>query len=273
MSRLTIVFLVLLLAAQWRDFRSMWLLDVSRVRFASVVLKPGLLDQFSQSKAEENMRWLYAAQGASRNGSRVYFALGQLSLYLHKTDMAVDSFQHATALDARDLVAWGYLGNLYEERGETSRAEQAWQKAGLIHSKTVEYWWKGVRLEQSGKSEEAKRAFRIIMDIAPDFVDAYYGYVSACWGQSHQSEPDCIEVADRLVTIDQSNSARRVFEEGRLALLNGQTEAAIAAFRTSLSIDPSYCLAHQFLIASLQQAGRSSEASEAMRRKIPGCGE
>jgi len=271
--RLVTTMLILIMVVQSGSLASAWLLNISRIRFLNALLKPNATTEFRSVQLAETERLLRGMQEHNTSNSRFHFVLGQLSQHLHKTDMAVDSFQHATALDKRDVVSWWYLADLYYGRGDVALAIQAWRKAGVARDKAVKFWWQGVYQERAKKFEEAQTAYRVAMDLLPDYTDAYYGYISACWGQSRQGQPDCLEIANRLMTLDKTDSSRRAFEEGRLALLNGQTERAVAAFQKSLSIDPSFCLAKRFLVVSLQQVGRSSEATEAMNRKIPGCGE
>ncbi len=186
--------------------------------------------------------WLEKAQG-SRIGpnAHVYKARGELARLDKDSENAINAFRQAAAVDSNDVLIWLRLAQLYENSNQMHLAISAWKQAGLIHSVSRRFYLTGAECEQRGDFLCAENYFRYTLEADTKYIDAYYALTGIYWAEWRPE--DFTRMAKEILALDQSNSARRVFEEGRPALLNEQIEGAIAAFQKSLSIDPSFSIA------------------------------
>ncbi len=117
-------------------------------------------------------------------------------------------------------------------------------------------------LLECGDLEGAAAAFRIALDIRPDFVSALNNLSSVLMEQGELAEAAGI-LERTLALAPEFAEAWNTLGTVRRGL--GQDEAAVVAYRTALRHQPLLAVAHDNLAECLRDLGRTAEALEASR--------
>ncbi len=212
-----------------------------------------------------------------------HYELGQLLLQADETDAAVASLRRAVDLEPDFGAAQYALSNALRRLGDNEGAahhaalfEQAGKREAnaddpllsAVHAlrksslgrlaKALEYLKKGRRVE-------AAREFEAILDIDPDNYSAHINLVGLYGDLRDLDMAEAHYEKARAIAPDKPKLYNNM---GIARLRNGQPEAAIAAFREAVRVDPGYAGAWRNLGKVLQDAGRNDEALDSYRKSI-----
>jgi tetratricopeptide (TPR) repeat protein len=233
---------------------------------------------------------------------------GLLAAEGNKWVEAANDFRHTLEADPNDLLAHLELGEMLLRSGDFETAARELETTLSLDPKVAgaRYGLGLIRLQQ-GDFERAAAEFRRALELRPRYPDALEGLgevflrqrawqdAAAAFQQVLADKPDSLTAVNGLATawsrLGQKERAQKEFEKAQqmfrqdLNLRRAQGEnnrghelwhegnlpAAIAAFRSALTIDPSYAEAHNNLGGVLwqqkDQAGAMAEFATAVRSK------
>ncbi len=107
--------------------------------------------------------------------AEAWYHLGRVAARQGRHKKAIMYFrEHLSACDDERADVWTRIGASYLHEGEPARAREACHRALLLDAHDVDARWiLGAALIAEGHTPEAVRAFREILEIAPDHVDAF----------------------------------------------------------------------------------------------------
>jgi len=134
------------------------------------------------------------------------------------------------------------------------------------------YYWN--QLSAQGL-ERAVEYFERALDLDPDFALAYSGLADTYmiqtqgWGLAPRDVfPKAREAAERALALDSTLAEAHTSLGGVLLFYDWDFEAAEAAFRRAIELNPNYAPAPHWLGISLYSRGRFAEASQAVERAL-----
>ncbi len=134
------------------------------------------------------------------------------------------------------------------------------------------YYWNQLSAEGL---ERAVEYFERALDLDPDFALAYSGLADTYmiqtqgWGLAPRDVfPQARDAAERALALDSTLAEARTSLGGVLLFYDWDFEAAEAAFRRAVELNPNYAQAPHWLGISLYSRARFAEAGEAIQRAL-----
>jgi TolB-like protein len=134
------------------------------------------------------------------------------------------------------------------------------------------YYWNQLSAEGL---ERAIEYFERALDLDPDFALAYSGLADTYmvqtqgWGLAPRDVfPQAREAAERALELDPTLAEAHTSLGGVLLFYDWDFEAAAAAFRRAIELNPNYAQAPHWLGISLYSRARFAEASQAVERAL-----
>src|SRR5438552_14562094 len=130
---------------------------------------------------EVNPKWIDEALANCQKAAElndhlpaIYVTLGRLHETAGKHDLAVQEFQHALQLNARDADALSGVAHSYENAGRIQEAETTFQKASALRPDSwVGYNDLGLFYDRQNKYKESIAALRKAAELTPDNAQVY----------------------------------------------------------------------------------------------------
>lgn len=127
-------------------------------------------------QVEQNSKWLTEAEANCRKAIELdnhipetYVTLGRIHDSTGKHDLALEEFQHALSLNARDASALAGLAHAYENAARIADAEAAYQKAAAMRPDDWDgYNNLGMFLQRQHKYPEAIAQYQHALQLTPD---------------------------------------------------------------------------------------------------------
>jgi tetratricopeptide (TPR) repeat protein len=143
---------------------------------------------------------------------------------------------------------------------EMGRYEEALSEWSVISSTAYSYFWMLANSSWGdGESDEAIAELRLATAIDPTASEPYYSIAGILWAVGGE-RGDLIESLETYLDLERMPSARRSFSLGRLMMLQGDSGAALVAFREAMILDPSFTLVRVFAAQLLIQHNECAEA-------------
>jgi eukaryotic-like serine/threonine-protein kinase len=132
-------------------------------------------------QTELRPRWIDEALANSQKAAQlddhlpaVYVTLGRIHDTAGKHDLAVQEFQHALQLNARDPDALSGVAHAQENAGRISDAEATFQKAAALRPDSwISYNDLGLFFDRQNKYAESIAALRKAIELTPDNAQVY----------------------------------------------------------------------------------------------------
>ena len=130
---------------------------------------------------EVNPKWIDEAMANCQKAAQlddhipaVFVTLGRLHDSTGKHDLAVQEFQHALQLNARDADALSGIAHAYENAGRVQDAEATFNKAAALRRDSwVSYNDLGLFYDRQNKYPESLDALKKAMELTPDNAQVY----------------------------------------------------------------------------------------------------
>jgi serine/threonine protein kinase/tetratricopeptide (TPR) repeat protein len=130
---------------------------------------------------EVNPKWIDEALANCQKAAElndhlpaIYVTLGRLHETAGKHDLAVQEFQHALQLNARDADALSGVAHSYENAGRIQEAETTFQKASALRPDSwVGYNDLGLFYDRQNKYQESIASLRQAIELTPDNAQVY----------------------------------------------------------------------------------------------------
>ncbi len=160
-------------------------------------------------------------------------AAGLQALKNQQYQLAVDLFNKAVALDAKNKSAWNNLGRAYMGLGQDEKAIDAFEKQIALNPyDQYAYNNLGLAYEHSGHYEQAIQQFHKQIDVNP--LDAYahgnLGHVLL----NQKKYAEAVPELEKAVDMQPKNAIMQVYL-GQAYIGNNQTEKGMAAFEKATS--------------------------------------
>ncbi len=174
------------------------------------------------------------------------FNTGMEAMKGKQWQVAIDNFTKATDVDPTQHVVFAQLGEAYKERGSTQRDPARQQD----FERSVQAYAKAVQL----KPEDP----------------AYHNNYALALGRAKKVQEAQAEIA-KATELDKANAARYQRNLARMLFDTGQNDAAEAAFRKAIEMDPKDADAHYQL--GLVLVGKATIAADGKMTAPPGTAE
>lgn len=241
---------------------------------------------------------LEAMASESPELATVHFELGLLLAETGETESAMRSLQQVVELEPKHPLAWRYLGDALLRTGDMAGAADAYAKqvqssamdlttlemVAALGSDQVEVAESVLReylnfqptdlnaLEslaslnmRAGEFESAESLYKRALDLAPPFLKARLGYISALHEQ--QKSQDEIEQLDILLGDDPDNA--EYLELKSLAIsASGKIDEAVAHAERQVQSQPDRARSWLIYAHLLRVAGRQKDCVEAYRKAL-----
>jgi tetratricopeptide (TPR) repeat protein len=130
---------------------------------------------------EVNPKWIDEAMANCQKAAQlddhipaVFVTLGRLHDSTGKHDLAVQEFQHALQLNARDADALSGIAHAYENAGRVQDAETTFKKAAALRPDSwVSYNDLGLFYDRQNKYPESIAALKKAIELTPDNAQVY----------------------------------------------------------------------------------------------------
>lgn len=158
---------------------------------------------------EVNPKWIDEALASCQKAAElddhlpaIYVTLGRLHETAGKHDLAVQEFQHALQLNARDAGALSGVAHSYENAGRLQEAETTFQKASALRPDSwIGFNDLGLFYDRQNKYPESIAALRKAIELTPDNAQAYLN-LGAVY----------IDTGDAKLTSDAEQALRKSIE-------------------------------------------------------------
>jgi tetratricopeptide (TPR) repeat protein len=166
---------------------------------------------------------------------------------------SVSWYRAALALQPRNVIAWGNLGNALRDIGDLSGAVAACREAVHLDPENARAQTNlGVALKESGDLTSAIAASREAIRLDPQFATGYSNLGIALLESGDR--PGALTACDQAVRLD-AKYALHHYNLGVARHVNGDVPGAVAAFKEAIQIDPTYAEAHYNLGIALHATG------------------
>ena len=193
---------------------------------------------------------------------------------LYNRGQLAEVLEHAQALtkqypEAFDI--WNILGASAAQTGKLDQAVRAFEKIiSLKPEEASAYFNLGNALKDLGKLEEAIEAFTNALTIKPDYEAALNNLVVALKSQGQPGEcklKKALESYNKALAIKPENADIH-FNRGVDLQAQGKLEEAIEAYTTALFLKPDDAEAYLNMGAALKEQGKLEEAIEAYNKAL-----
>ena len=159
-----------------------------------------------------------------------HFELGKTMIVLDDLEAALDSFRRTTETLPDFAPGWANAGAALGELERAAEALGELEKAAdldpLSHSLASNL---GVTLRELGRLEEAERAFRWALELAPDFVFGHYNLANAVYLQGRHQE--AVGLFEKAQGMDPTGSDRQRLLLAAARLAAGDLDGSIRDYR------------------------------------------
>jgi len=199
-------------------------------------------------------------------------ALHVLAIAVHlqrRPERAVPLLVRATELRPGDATLWNSLGNARRLAGDASGAERCFQRSLELDPEAAATWYNLGHLRQlRGEPGAAVAPLRRAVELAPEGFDAALALGTALLRSGAGDEAAEAEAAEWFEAAHHL-APERPEPLNNLAAVHaarGDTEAALAAFRRAVTLDPGHLHANVNLGEIHGGRGEVGQAAEAYRR-------
>jgi tetratricopeptide (TPR) repeat protein len=177
---------------------------------------------------------------------------------------ALNASTLAISLKATDARNWQMLADIYAGlsvlniEGAKERAFESYKEAEALDPKNPLYVLQKAAIEaRGGNSAEARRLAMLALQLKPNFTDALYllSQLDIAAGDI----PTAITMTESIISLEASNPGR-YYQLGVLYGAVKNIDAAIAAFTTAVTLNPSYANARYFLAQQYILKGDTEKA-------------
>ena len=163
---------------------------------------------------------------------RMLVGQGEALYGLGRFEEAAIAFGTATELAPDYLYAWVWLGNAYDDNDQLDLALDAYSTASRLDSThPMPYYHRGIALWYAERDAEAEADFRNVVEIIPDFPNAWM-WLGRSLGQQENYE-DALLAFDQALGLDASHLGS-LFGKGRSLLELRRYSESVAAFDSYL---------------------------------------
>lgn len=182
----------------------------------------------------------YAMQLDSTNIEYHHF-LTDVYLKYPKSYQALLTMQRVVALHPQDVPSLQKLSHLHIILQQYQEAMNTLDQALKVDPQNAStYFLRGLTLQETGKEEEAIKAYRFSTELDADMIDAWI-----ILGQLYQKreDPIAIQFFDNAVRVDTTNIFA-LHTKANYLQQTGATQLAINEYRKIILLDPGYSDAH-----------------------------
>ncbi|MEM7725135.1 MAG: tetratricopeptide repeat protein [Cyanobacteria bacterium P01_A01_bin.45] len=184
------------------------------------------------------------------NHPEALYGLGMLAQQLGELEEAEEFLNQALNEEPNFVKAWFSLGNLYQTQAKLPDAETAYRQAIALRPDAASIYNNlGYTLQQQGKLQEAIAYYQQTLELQPNCTEADVNMGNILHRQGNLSTEKQIYYAQLNCKL---GTARQNAED-----LN----AAVAYYRQAIAINPDLVDAYYNLGLTLQQQGKSEEAT------------
>ncbi|MDT0739395.1 tetratricopeptide repeat protein [Staphylococcus chromogenes] len=183
---------------------------------------------------------LEAALEIQPNDPIIHFALAEL-LYFDGQYLRA-SREYDTVLESGEYEVNGI--NLFSRLADSSLQSGNYQDALKWYDEINEqelvpedYLKKAVAYEKNGRTQEAIKITKTLLNKDPDFIQAYY-YLQQLY-ENEKMFADAIEIGDEGLRLNQYYK-ELMFSTGALKIEHGDQNEAVSLLKQALEVDPSY---------------------------------
>jgi tetratricopeptide (TPR) repeat protein len=223
------------------------------------------LQKFRSTKDDQ---WLKPAAEAAANAGRLHpddplvlIAMGELDSDEGRTDLAIERYQRAAALEPNRSKTWQVMGLALQRMGKQQEAVASLRKAIAL---APGYYAPHVSLAsvyfQNGRFTDAINEQRIATELAPKQPAAFLNYGALLLVAERDAEAEtafrrCQELQDPRAPINMNNL-------GVLLRYRNKDTEAVDVFSRSLQVEPNNIVLRLNLGNTLKSLGRTGEARE-----------
>ncbi len=231
-------------------------------RFWVVFLVVGLFgcpspDSVEQQKRELQRDALKLRMGQALNPTDAegHLQLGKTYRELGEYEKAIESFQHALALDAENAHVYNNFGLVYMDTRLFILAIEMFQAALELSPENPAFLNNlGYAYNMTDRFEEALTAYRSAIASDPTFIDAYYNLADAYLNR--EMYPEAVQYYEAALEMEEGDADADVYFNAGLAYeKNGQFLPAIQSYEKGVSIDDGDAEAYYRLAQTYKKNG------------------
>ncbi len=199
----------------------------------------------------------------------VNYLLGNHYRRLGDGRAAIDFYQRAVALDAKNPAFAAELANTYAGLGDLTEAERWFREAVHLSPQDANFWLLLARFycdQDYHVAEEGLPAARQAAGLAPNDAAAADALGCALWRTGDLANAN--KAIQRALTLN-PNLASAYYHLGQLYLQQGQLLEAEAAFNHTLALDPTGRYGNQALQALAEMTAPTPAAASSPTRPAP----
>lgn len=182
------------------------------------------------------------------------------------TDRTVSFFENIFGLSNDDLAQiHDRMGVNYNNKGDYSKAVEAFKKLVEIGQTPVSCFKLGVAYDNNGDFQEAIEAYRRSISLDSKYLKGHYNLAEVYSRTENYSE--AIHCLTQAVEIEPENPESH-YRLGTVHNSRGSYDQAITAFNRVLSLAPDYDGIYQSLGLAYEQKGEHSKAIECFKKSI-----
>ena len=181
-------------------------------------------------------------------------------------EKVIKKAQFLTNQFSKSFTVWNILGASAAGIGMLDEAIKAFKKVILLKPNHVNaYYNMGNVLKDQGKLDEAIEAYNKAISLKPDDSDVYYNMGNVLQDQGKLDE--AIEAYNKAISL-KPDYAQAHCNMGVTLQNQGKLDEAINAYNKSISLKPDYAEAYSNMGATLQDQVKLDEAIEAYNKAI-----
>lgn len=160
-----------------------------------------------------------AAQMTKQKELNEAFGAGKDAQDAKNWDLAIQSFEKASTIDASQHVVWGRLADSYAALAKT--------KAGP---------------DREALLAKADAAYQKAIELKPDAPEYHINYAIAL--ANDKKIPEAQAELNKAIALDPTQAGKCYYNLGAVLTNTGQTDAALEAFKKAIEADPNYADAY-----------------------------
>ncbi len=241
---------------------------------------------------------------AEAAAARAYLRLAHSYEYQNKNELALQSLEEALRIQPDLAEAFNLMGKIYYEQGDTTKAQEYWDKAytldpslqearyfaevaeraAVYGREAFEAYRQGYTYFSSGDLRTAEEYFRMAARLNPEMKEAYYWLGRTLYDMGKLEESEA--AWRRVIELDPFDSQARRFldrsiqerQYGREALVyfregfdlyqEAEYDKALHLFQRALSSNPLFPEAQEFLARGYYMLGAKEQYVREMVRGI-----
>ena len=209
---------------------------------------------------------LTALRAAHKDNPVVWFSLGYLHGTLGNSEIAIEQYRTAIALQPNYAIAYYNMGINYDNLKQYARAVAAYKKAiALRPDFSMAYYNTGFAHWFLGEHDEALAAFRKTIAIQPSHAGAYRANGSV--HRSMKQYRSALSAYKKSLIVSPNDAKTYCYMGWSHDYLKEHT-AAIAAYEKAIAIDPGYAQAYYSMGIAYERLGQDVKAVAACRKAV-----